>query len=556
MSNSVGKQPSRIGILDGNSEAARQIDRFVRAQALSTETEAASAQAHAMSDCLRRDRPASRRPQGRARAWYPDLVRESIRRARATLALLPVDPVSPLRPALARARRWAGAPPSIEALLDGWWARQPGGLTSATRYRWDTSHKHCAVPAWAGPVETWRAWRPQEQSDLERDLVAFEERLTVPIIVAEATELLLEVDHPRARAILEEAEPALRRDLAQRVLATHAWTDTFALACAVRCPRATERLRPLLVALATTYAEQAHRAGGCVLGMRFPFHDKPLVSATAQLGTGLLRLGMEIPLLARLAETVRSALGTAGAWGDAGGPDDIMTTLACAELLAGLDPGFDPIPTARWLAARQRPDGLWLALGPEAPWLTWVTASWLEAASRPFAERFVFPTLPPADRDRKTGLAFFSYFDDLGRLFGATRELAASRLELAFLDLAGFRAFNNAHSQDAGDAVLAEVARALSEIPAAAIVRDGGDEFLVVGAPTRTGLADALHAFRQAWPARFRARFGDRAPVASRILVTSGAGGDLRAMRERLGRSLAPLKNAPAPGPDGMQVSV
>jgi type I restriction enzyme S subunit len=34
MSNSVGKQPSRIGILDGNSEAARQIDRFVRAQAL------------------------------------------------------------------------------------------------------------------------------------------------------------------------------------------------------------------------------------------------------------------------------------------------------------------------------------------------------------------------------------------------------------------------------------------------------------------------------------------------------------------------------------------
>jgi hypothetical protein len=99
--------------------------------------------------------------------------------------------------------------------------------------------------------------------------VAFEERLTVPIIVAEATELLLEVDHPRARAILEEAEPALRRDLAQRVLATHAWTDTFALACAVRCPRATERLRPLLVALATTYAEQAHRAGGCVQGMRF-----------------------------------------------------------------------------------------------------------------------------------------------------------------------------------------------------------------------------------------------------------------------------------------------
>jgi hypothetical protein len=87
-------------------------------------------------------------------------------------------------------------------------------------------------------------------------------------------------------------------------------------------------------------------------------------------------------------------------------------------------------------------------------------------------------------------------------------------------------------------------------------VRDGGDEFLVVGAPTRTGLAEALDAFRRAWPARFRARFGEGAPVASRILVTAGSGGELRAMREQLGRSLAPLKHAPTPGPEGMLVTV
>lgn len=483
-------------------------------------------------------------------------MRDAVRRARAVLASLSVDPVSPLGPAVARARRWAGVPPSIDALLDGWWARQPGGFTSSMRYRWDTSHKRCPLPPWTGPVETWRAWRPQEQQDLERDPVAFEERLTIPIIIAEATELLLEVDHPRARAILEQAEPALRRDLAQRVLAMHAWTDTFALFCAVRCPRASERLRPLLVALATTYAEEAHRAGGCVRGTRFPFHEKPLVSATAQLGAGLLRLGMEIPLLARLAETVRSAIGRSGAWGDAQEPEDVLTTLVCAELLAGLDPGFDPAPTARWLAARQRPDGLWVALGPEAPWLTWVTAMWIEAADRPFAERFVFPTLQAGDRDRKTGLAFFSYFDDLSRLFAATRELAEARVELAFLDLAGFRAFNNAHGQDAGDAVLAEFARALGEISTAATVRDGGDEFLVVGAPTRTGLAEGLDEFRRAWPARFRARFGEGTSVASRILVTSGPGKDLRAMRERLGQSLAPLKIAPPPGPESMLVAV
>jgi GGDEF domain-containing protein len=405
-------------------------------------------------------------------------------------------------------------------------------------------------------VETWRTWRPAEQSELERDPATFEERLTVPIIVAEATELLLELEHPRARAMLEEAEPALRRELAQCALARHAWTDTFALACAVRCSRATERMRPLLVALATTYAEEAHRAGGLVRGLRFPFHAKPLVSATAHLGAGLLRLGLEIPLLARLAEAVRSALGADGAWGDAGGPDDVMTTLACAELLAALDPGFDPARTARWLVDRQRADGLWMALGPEAPWLTWRTAAWLEAACRPFEERFVFPMLPPADRDRKTGLAFFSYFDDLGRLFGATRALADSPVELAFLDLAGFRAFNNAHGQDAGDAVLGEVARALCEIPACAVVRDGGDEFLVLGAPTRAGLAESLDAFRQGWPERFRARFGAGAPVASRILVTRGAGADLRAMRERLGRSLGPLKSGPAPGDAGILVGV
>jgi diguanylate cyclase (GGDEF)-like protein len=73
-------------------------------------------------------------------------------------------------------------------------------------------------------------------------------------------------------------------------------------------------------------------------------------------------------------------------------------------------------------------------------------------------------------------------------LFAAVSELAASRVDVAFLDLAGFRAFNNAHGQDAGDAVLAELAAALREIPSAAVVRDGGDEFLVVGAPTRDRL--------------------------------------------------------------------
>src|SRR5215472_5736509 len=108
----------------------------------------------------------ARIPTGAACSWYAAAVSDPVLRARHALASLRVDPVSPLGPALARARRWAGAPVPSGDLLDGWWARQPGGFTSATRYRWDTSHKHCAVPPWAGSVETWRAWHPLEQSDL------------------------------------------------------------------------------------------------------------------------------------------------------------------------------------------------------------------------------------------------------------------------------------------------------------------------------------------------------------------------------------------------------
>jgi GGDEF domain-containing protein len=138
----------------------------------------------------------------------------------------------------------------------------------------------------------------------------------------------------------------------------------------------------------------------------------------------------------------------------------------------------------------------------------------------------------------------------------ATRELAESAVDLAFLDLAGFRGFNNSHGQDAGDAVLAELAAALREIPAAAVIRDGGDEFLIVGAPTRATLAEALDAFRRGWPARFAARFGEGTPVVSRILTTSGQGKDLRSMRERLGRALTSLKGANPPGVEGLLVTL
>lgn len=59
----------------------------------------------------------------------------------------------------------------------------------------------------------------------------------------------------------------------------------------------------------------------------------------------------------------------------------------------------------------------------------------------------------------------------------------------------------------------------LRTIDQARAVRDGGDEFLVIGAPGRTGLARDLTAFLPAWQATFRAGFGVPAGVVPRIVV-------------------------------------
>jgi hypothetical protein len=105
-----------------------------------------------------------------------------------------------------------------------------------------------------------------------------------------------------------------------------------------------------------------------------------------------------------------------------------------------------------------------------------------------------------------------------------------------------------------GDLALAAFAAELAQIGAARAIRDGGDEFLLVGAPTRTRLFEDLDAFRRAWPAVFRARFGDGAPpVAPRILVAEVQGSEVIEAREHLGRAIGELKHdAPAPGEEGV----
>ncbi len=445
-------------------------------------------------------------------------------------------------------------------LLEHWGTRSPGSPVGPDRYRWELTHARATgIPEYAGDPATWTAWKPAEQTFLTQDPFAFEERLSVPIVSTETAELLaLLADSERlagpAAEMLHEAAPVLRRDFASYIQARHSWTDTFGLWCVVRHPRTLAMLHPMAFAIGECYAATARRTDGTVLGSRFPFHDKPLVSASAQLASGLLALGADVDLVVALFNHVESSRGPDGAWGDADGPSDVMTTLVAADLLAHADPAFDPAPTVKWLIQRQCADGFWKALGPEAPWSTREVLGLLEAAAKPFASRFRWPHVQAANLDHKTLLPSYAYFSEVASLFRELPGLSAASTELGFIDLAGFRDFNNQFGQDQGDAVLACFARELARVDGVRAIRDGGDEFLVVGAPTGSGLVPALDAFRKSWPKRFEAEFGEGVtPVAPRVLVTEVAGRQLVRAREELGRAVAPLKKRePAPSPEGV----
>lgn len=460
--------------------------------------------------------------------------------------------VEPLKAALVRSAKL-----DASELLAFWKSRTPGTLRSDARYRWELSHRiGVPAPAYAGPEAHWRAWRPGDQPRLERDPFEFEKGLLLPIVLGETAELLLELApvDATAKELLDEAAPILRRDFARYVQAVDSWEDTFALWVLTRLPRALSLLHPVAVAVAACYAAAAE---GPLRGVKFPFHEQPLISASAHLSSALLALGSDLERAAHLAEVVSAARRPTGGWGDANEPEDVLTTLVAGELLARVDPSFDPLPTLEWFRRTQGADDrMWRALGPDAPWLTHQIATWSDGAQRPFADRFRWPHRAEAMRDHKTGLPFFAYFAELAELFARMPGLASAETEIAFIDLIGFRTFNNKFGQTAGDDVLRELATELVTLDATCTVRDGGDEYLVVGAPTRTGLRDTMDAFRrEAWPRRFRAVFGEGVPpVAPRILVTRTPGRDLRKAREELGRGITSLKHEIADPVSGILV--
>ena len=388
-------------------------------------------------------------------------------------------------------------------------------------------------------------------------------RFVTPIVVADMIDLVVATIARAgpaadfARDVLDDALPKLRRDAAAWVQELHAWADTWALWALARRPAALALLHPFALAIGDGYAASARKNGGPVLGKRYPFHDVPLVSASAQLASGLVALGIHPNLIGSIASWIGSQRHDDGGWGDGDGPSDVLTTFVVADLLGSLDPDFDPAPTAAFLAGAQGRDGWWRALGPEATWLTVEVLQWLVASDGPFVDRFRWPHVVLTNRDRRTGLPFYGYYADFERLAAAVPGLAKADVEIAFLDLVGFGVFNNAHGMAMGDQVLRAFAQAMTRIPRSLAIRDGGDEFLVLGTPTDTGLATRLEAFRAAWVSEFKASFPGAEPAVPRILtcVTKGAG--IVRARDALGIRVGELKHAITDVPlTGIQVDV
>jgi GGDEF domain-containing protein len=486
----------------------------------------------------------------------------------AVAALGAVDPLSdPLFPmTLLGARRAAGRPSDPLPLLR-LWASRARSQSRRLRYRWTISAwPSLDHPAHLAQRESWAPWRPRDVARIAEDRAGFEDRLIAPLVIAEAIEWLSECAlsdgevGELARTLLAESRSTARRDAAGYAQEAHALGDTWALWCFARHPHVLRLLHPFALAIAEAYADTTvARERDGVYETRFPFAGVQLVSASAMLAGGCLAIGIHPKLTGSMTDWIEGQQRPDGGFGDGDGPSDVLTTLVAADLLCGLDPGWDVSRASRYLAARQDPNGWWRAYGPESAWLTLEVVRFLERESRPFADRFRWPEVATASRDRRTGLPRYDYYADVARLCQEVSGLGRAPVEVAFLDLAGFGVFNNRHGMAMGDAVLREFAQALAAMPGLMAIRDGGDEFLALGAPGGKGLAATLDRFRTEWPGQLSARFGSDARVAPRILVAATTGRDLVQTRDHLGRRIAHLKSADPVGglpPEGVLVDL
>jgi GGDEF domain-containing protein len=474
-----------------------------------------------------------------------------------------VGPTSPYAATIARQRSALGRMDQAVSLLEAWQSIDLGDPGSNRPFPWWTTCYHVDPPRYAPDPKSWTPWRADE-AKANPEPHDFERRYLAPIVHAESADALLEWAHSsddglavRARSLWQKLEPRLGYEFAGSVPAGNPWLDSLALWCLAHRPWLLDAMQPIALAIATRLAAFARRRGGKVVGQRFPFHEKFLVSATAQLAAALLVLGQDLDLAALLVNAASAELTSEGSWADAGNPPDIMTTLVAADLMLDVDPGFDPEPSLAFFDSKRNPRGVWAAFGPEEPWITGEILRWHRRSREPFADRFCWPRIAPATRDHKLSLPNYTWFEQAADLFSRIPKLSAQPMIAAFIDLAGFGKFNNRFGQDTGDEVLRKFAGHLTaSLPGGRPVRDGGDEFLVIGTPTGTRLGEDLEAMRASWPGVFHAAFGaDVPPVAPRVVVVPCRCGELRAARRYLGRSIAGLKAAhPAPPPEGVVV--
>jgi GGDEF domain-containing protein len=491
----------------------------------------------------------------------------AIRRGRAALArqATAIDKDDPFAATLLR---WAIAnlppdhPAGHPATLLAFWRTRPGGRRAD--YPWLPADGRPTTPAY---TRSDRATRGSCRAGVVGRIggPAMDrcgERLTGPAVLGDALELLLQLaagdDRHVADAaafLVDEVRPTIEGDVADLVRAEDPWRDTWGLWTLTRRPLAQEALHPLLTALASRHATLAVRTAGLVT--TGPAGDlRPSVSASANLASGLWSIGQYTSLIPGLARYLRAVQDTDGAWGDRDAPPDLTTTLVAADLLSSIDPAFDPEPTVRWLARAQEPTtGWWRQLGPEVAWLTTELIAWLERSARPFAERFRWPAATRATLDRKTGLPSYAQFGEVVRAFQNLPGLAEAPVGVGFLDLARFREFNNRCGQVEGDRLLRRLADTLATIPGALAIRDGGDEFMIVGAPTRAGLADDLDTFRLAWRRVVAEEFDGYTTVAPRIVALSTRGDRLAEARERLGRAVGEVKHVRETPREGLLVT-
>ena len=466
------------------------------------------------------------------------------------------SPADPFRVALLR---WAAEtgrdadPDPLLALLEQSVASGYG----ARRFRW-----HVPMGQWI-PLESRRRWRTAEGELAERHANDHAGRLWLPPLLVEHLTWLEELAAgpdaslaSRARMIADEALPTVEDVVAGSVTARDTWGDTFLLWAFARSPRALGQVRGLVLALAARHAARAGRTRGIVHGRTFPFFDLPMASATAHLGTASTTLGEGLALVDAQLAFLRDARRRDGGWGDPGQGSDILTTLAVARLLGSIDPSFDPrsaVEPLRVLASAsgRRP----CAIGPEWPWLTAELVRYLRWAPLPFTERFRWPNVAPSAMDNRVGVPRFEGYLAVADLFRAIPALGRGEVEVAFIDLANFGKWNTDHGQGLGDELLALLTAQLRTVPESRTFRDGGDEFLLVGAPDSARLQHDLEGLFARWPEVCREAFPSLRVVPLRAVVSREQASNLRAARERQGVWIGVVKHEhPEPPDEGVIV--